>query len=57
MEIIEKTLPKIVGIKFSKIGKNYYFDASKLAEIKIGDSLIVETSRGWQIGELTEIIY
>lgn len=56
MEIIEKTLPKIVGIKFSKIGKNYYFDASKLAEIKIGDSLIVETSRGWQIGELTEII-
>jgi cell fate regulator YaaT (PSP1 superfamily) len=56
MNTIEKTLPKIVGIKFSKIGKNYYFDASKLAEINIGDSLIVETSRGWQIGELTEII-
>ena len=56
MDTLEKTLPKIVGIKFSKIGKNYYFDASKLAEINIGDSLIVETSRGWQIGELTEII-
>jgi cell fate regulator YaaT (PSP1 superfamily) len=56
MNTLEKILPKIVGIKFSKIGKNYYFDASKLAEINIGDSLIVETSRGWQIGELTEII-
>ncbi len=56
MDSIEKVLPKIVGIRFSKIGKNYYFDASKLSEIHIGDSLIVETSRGWQIGELTEII-
>jgi len=56
MDTHEKTLPKIVGIKFSKIGKNYYFDASKLEAINIGDSLIVETSRGWQIGELTEII-
>jgi len=56
MDTTKNILPKIVGIKFSKIGKNYYFDASKLSEIKIGDSLIVETSRGWQIGELTEII-
>jgi len=56
MDTLDKTLPKIVGIKFSKIGKNYYFDASKLEVINIGDSLIVETSRGWQIGELTEII-
>jgi len=56
MNTTETILPKIVGIKFSKIGKNYYFDASKLPEIKMGDSLIVETSRGWQIGELAEII-
>lgn len=56
MESQVKTLPKVVGIKFSKIGKNYYFDASKLSEVKIGDSIVVETSRGWQIGELAEII-
>lgn len=49
-------LPKIVGIKFSKIGKNYYFDASKLDDPKLGDAVVVETSRGWQIGELAEII-
>ena len=43
---------KIVGIRFSKIGKSYYFDASKIADIAIGDFLVVQTSRGWQIGEV-----
>lgn len=56
MDKPEKPLPKIVGVKFSKVGKNYYFDASKISELKIGDSLIVETSRGWQIGELAEMV-
>jgi cell fate regulator YaaT (PSP1 superfamily) len=48
--------PVIVGIRFSKIGKNYYFDATKINDIKIGDYLVVETSRGWQLGELAEIV-
>jgi cell fate regulator YaaT (PSP1 superfamily) len=51
-----ETLPKIVGIKFSKIGKNYYFDATKIDTISLGDAIVVETSRGWQIGELAEIV-
>jgi len=51
-----KDLPVIVGIRFSKIGKNYYFDATKIGELKIGDHLVVETSRGWQLGELAEIV-
>lgn len=49
-------LPKIVGIRFSKIGKNYYFDASKIPEVNIADTIVVETSRGWQIGEVAEIV-
>lgn len=52
----EKELPVIVGVRFSKIGKNYYFDASKLVDVKIGDHVVVETSRGWQLGELMEIV-
>lgn len=51
-----ENLPKIVGIKFSKIGKNYYFDASNLDTINLGDAIVVETSRGWQIGELAEVV-
>jgi cell fate regulator YaaT (PSP1 superfamily) len=52
----EQSTPVIVGIRFSPIGKNYYFDASKLDDLKIGDNLIVQTSRGWQIGELTQFV-
>jgi cell fate regulator YaaT (PSP1 superfamily) len=52
----ESGLPVVVGIRFSKIGKNYYFDATHIDDLKIGDHLVVETSRGWQLGELTEIV-
>jgi cell fate regulator YaaT (PSP1 superfamily) len=48
--------PVIVGIRFSKIGKSYYFDASRVANLDIGDHLVVQTSRGWQIGEISEIV-
>jgi cell fate regulator YaaT (PSP1 superfamily) len=46
----------IVGIRFSKVGKVYHFDASSLPEITIGDSVIVDTVRGRQIGEITQRI-
>lgn len=47
----------VVGVRFSRIGKNYYFNASHLPEILIGDHIIVETSRGWQMGEVTDITH
>ena len=48
--------PVIVGICFSRIGKIYFFDASRVQGVRIGDSVVVETSRGWQIGEVTQFI-
>ena len=47
----------IVGVRFSKIGKNYYFNASHLNDIQVGDCIVVETSRGWQLGEVDEILH
>jgi len=46
----------IVGIRFSKIGKQYNFDASNIPEIKLGDQVVVETSRGWQLGEVVQLL-
>jgi len=43
---------EIVGVRFSKVGKIYNFDARKLENYRIGDVVLVETSRGWQIGEI-----
>lgn len=40
----------VIGIRFKKAGKIYYFDPDNL-EIKQGDSVIVETARGIEFGE------
>lgn len=56
MDTTSKNLPVVVGIQFSPIGKSYYFDASAIDNVKLGDYLIVETSRGWQLGKLVQIV-
>ena len=42
---------KVVGIRFKRTGKIYYFDPEAL-EIKVGDHAIVETARGVEYGEV-----
>ena len=39
----------IISVQFEKIGKNYYFDASRYPDIKPGDFVVVRTSRGLQL--------
>jgi cell fate regulator YaaT (PSP1 superfamily) len=48
--------PLIVGVRFAQIGKVYHFDASATPQIKSGDRVVVETSRGKQLGEVTQLI-
>jgi len=48
--------PLIVGVRFAQIGKAYHFDATTLPDIKVGDHVIVETSRGKQLGEVSQIV-
>ena len=44
-------MANIVGIRFRRAGKVYYFDSAGF-EIKIGDHVIVETIRGHEIGRV-----
>jgi cell fate regulator YaaT (PSP1 superfamily) len=48
--------PNIYGIRFSKVGKIYHFEASHLDDLKVGEHVIVETTRGRQIGEVIQRI-
>lgn len=48
--------PQLVGVRFSKVGKLYHFDASRLSEVKKGDWVVVETARGWQLGEVIQFV-
>ncbi len=43
---------KIIGVQFSKVGKIYYFDTKGIEDLTLGDQVVVETSRGWQLGEV-----
>lgn len=42
-------MKKIVGIRFRKPGKIYFFDQSNL-DIRVGDNVIVETAMGKELG-------
>lgn len=48
--------PFVVGIRFSKAGKVYHFDASRFPDLRVGDFAIVETSRGMQLGEVVQVV-
>ncbi len=48
--------PVVIGLRFSKVGKIYHFDASSMEAVRLKDSVVVETSRGWQIGEVAQIL-
>lgn len=51
-----QSVPVIVGVRFSKVGKIYHFDASHVADLQLGDAVVVETSRGWQIGSVAQLL-
>ncbi|MBO8127826.1 MAG: stage 0 sporulation family protein [Peptococcaceae bacterium] len=44
---------KVVGVRFKKAGKIYFFDPGTL-DLKPGDAVIVETVRGLELGRVVE---
>ena len=44
-------MPKIIGVNFRNVGKVYYFDPGEL-DCRLGDHVIVETSRGKEYGKV-----
>ena len=44
-------MPEVIGVRFKKVGKVYYFDPDGTT-VKNGQQVIVETSRGVECGEV-----
>ncbi|MDI7277813.1 MAG: stage 0 sporulation family protein, partial [Anaerolineae bacterium] len=42
----------VVGVRFKRASKVYYFDPGGFAGLKPGDEVIVETSRGREMGRV-----
>jgi cell fate regulator YaaT (PSP1 superfamily) len=41
----------IVGVRFKKVGKVYYFDSGGI-ELQVGDDVVVKTARGLELGRV-----
>jgi cell fate regulator YaaT (PSP1 superfamily) len=46
----------IIGIQFTRLGKLYHFKANEDRHLAINDHVLVETSRGLQLGRVAQII-
>jgi cell fate regulator YaaT (PSP1 superfamily) len=46
----------IAAIRFNRVGKLYHFDSNNISELRIGDIVVVETSRGQQLGEVAQLL-
>jgi len=44
-------MPEVIGVRFKKSGKTYYFDPNGI-KVTSGDCVLVETSRGVEFGEV-----
>jgi cell fate regulator YaaT (PSP1 superfamily) len=45
----------IIGVQFEDVGKKYYFDASRYPDLKLGDPVVVRTSRGLQLAKVSQV--
>ena len=46
----------IIGIRFTRLGKIYHFKANNDRDTALGDIVLVETSRGYQLGTVVQHI-
>ena len=46
----------IIGVRFNKVGKIYHFDSSTVPDLKLGEHVIVDTSRGRHLGEVVDLL-
>lgn len=50
-------MPKVIGVRFRAVTKVYYFDPHKFKELEIDDRVIVETTRGTEMGVIVQPIH
>lgn len=47
---------RVAGVRFQKLGKLYYFEASGVPDLRPGDFVIVSTSRGREMAEVIDFV-
>jgi cell fate regulator YaaT (PSP1 superfamily) len=47
-------MPKVIGVRFKPVTKIYYFDPNSVTDLQTEDRVIVETSRGIEMGVVAQ---
>jgi cell fate regulator YaaT (PSP1 superfamily) len=55
VETTDSAPKRIAGVRFQEVGKIYHFDASAQPDLRVGDFVIVETTRGRQMGTVASV--
>lgn len=53
---MQTDIKTIIGVRFSRVGKIYHFDSSTVPDLKVGEHVIVDTTRGKHLGEVVDIL-
>jgi cell fate regulator YaaT (PSP1 superfamily) len=48
--------PRVISVRFMRVGKLYHFDATHFPDVRPGDRVVVETTRGRQLGEVVALV-
>ncbi len=48
--------PTVIGVRFMRVGKLYHFNTAGYNDLRPGDRVIVETTRGRQLGEVVGFV-
>ena len=46
----------VIGVRFMRVGKVYHFDATDFPGVRPGDRVVVDTTRGRQLGEVVQLV-
>ncbi len=52
----QATARRIAGVRFFEVGKLYHFSCDHLPDLMVGDQVIVETTRGRQLGQVMNLL-
>lgn len=47
---------RVAAVRFHKLGKLYHFDTSSVPDLKVGDWVVVTTSRGQELGQVAGFV-
>lgn len=50
------TVARVAGVQFRDVGRIYYFDSSAVGDVRVDEHVIVDTTRGQEVGRVVRVL-